>query len=84
MLSFSSTQWSLNVASQMTNAMQIIQECQCDLCIVQRQFVSVIAQGTNISGISIALCCYISQRMPSDMIRGSSDASLAHCAVVCA
>ena len=48
----------LNVASQMSKAMQDIQRCQCDLSIVQKQFVSVIAQGTDIPDISVILCCY--------------------------
>ena len=48
----------LNVASQMSKAMQDIQRCQCDLSIVQKQFVSVIAQGIDIPDISVTLCCY--------------------------
>ena len=59
----------------MSEAMQDIQGCQCDLSIIQKQFVSVIAQGTDFCAFSVALCCYITRRMPSDVMYGNSDAS---------
>lgn len=73
---------SLSVASQMTNAMQIIQGCHCGLSIVQKQ--CMVAQGADFFAISAALCCYRNWRVPSDIMCGNSGASSAHCAVVCA
>ncbi len=72
---------SLSAASQMLKAMQVI---QCDLSIVQKQLSQLVAQGADIFAISAALCLYIKRRVLSDMMSGSSDASLVHCAVICA